>query len=412
MKTAIIFLIFSNILMICFFLFMAAPSFFTWLGRIHMGRINNYGAWQKKLEKSVSKQVEKNSRVPHGENDIVFLPYGSSKGRYAKNLQLWQTASLLVAAREGGLLNKLRYEKTIKKMTDSDGEIKNDYRDPALGILAFSLWPASINKSDEKSLKDFYLLVYKALEGFIGEDDTLCYNKNKKSLRFVDSVGMVCPFLTDYAIKFECSKALELARRQIEDFYSYGMDKDSGLPFHCYDIKNHKKGGIIGWGRGCAWWAIGLIDTYLTIKRTDSVEQKTEFKAFLNDFEEFLRRLIIDFTDKILQAQSENGAWSRHLFFDSVPDSSATAVLAWFLIQSNKIKNRPACKEAAIAALGYLKSVTRRDGRLDFSQGDTMGVGFYSSRLMPMPFSQGFCLRALYALNDQERALLPAFFDE
>ena len=46
----------------------------------------------------------------------------------------------------------------------------------------------------------------------------------------------------------------------------------------------------------------------------------------------------------------------------------------------------------------YLQSVTRRDGTVDFSQGDTKGIGVYSMNFDRLPFTQGFVLRTLNKL--------------
>ena len=44
-------------------------------------------------------------------------------------------------------------------------------------------------------------------------------------------------------------------------------------------------------------------------------------------------------------------------------------------------------------------SVTRRNGEIDFSQGDTKGIGLYSTTYDIMPFTQGMALRAISILN-------------
>ena len=47
-----------------------------------------------------------------------------------------------------------------------------------------------------------------------------------------------------------------------------------------------------------------------------------------------------------------------------------------------------------------LKSVTRRNGTVDFSQGDTHGIGFYSEKLCIVPAAQGFTIAADNLLNE------------
>jgi len=43
--------------------------------------------------------------------------------------------------------------------------------------------------------------------------------------------------------------------------------------------------------------------------------------------------------------------------------------------------------------------VTRRNGAIDFSQGDTKGIGIYASTFDVMPFTQGLAIRLAQSLN-------------
>ena len=56
-------------------------------------------------------------------------------------------------------------------------------------------------------------------------------------------------------------------------------------------------------------------------------------------------------------------------------------------------------------SLEKLQSFTRRDGSLDYCQGDTVEVGVFSQRLDIMPFAQGMLLRAvkIYENNRSEK---------
>ena len=48
-------------------------------------------------------------------------------------------------------------------------------------------------------------------------------------------------------------------------------------------------------------------------------------------------------------------------------------------------------------------SVTRRDGTIDFSQGDTKDIGVYSMLFEVLPFTQGMVLRCVK--KDEEISL-------
>jgi unsaturated rhamnogalacturonyl hydrolase len=75
-------------------------------------------------------------------------------------------------------------------------------------------------------------------------------------------------------------------------------------------------------------------------------------------------------------------------------DSSTTATLAWFLVNASQIDEiKEECVFAKENAIKYLMKVTRRDGAIDFSQGDTKAIGVYSQHFDILPFTQGFALR-------------------
>jgi unsaturated rhamnogalacturonyl hydrolase len=77
-------------------------------------------------------------------------------------------------------------------------------------------------------------------------------------------------------------------------------------------------------------------------------------------------------------------------------DSSTTATLAWFLANAAQIESlQTDCIAAKTKALDYLKKVTRRDGAVDFSQGDTKAIGVHSQEFTILPFTQGFVLRTI-----------------
>jgi len=63
------------------------------------------------------------------------------------------------------------------------------------------------------------------------------------------------------------------------------------------------------------------------------------------------------------------------------------------------IFNNDLAGESAQKALTFLMANTRQDGLVDFSQGDTSGIGFYSTGLIPLPMATAFCLRAYGSLK-------------
>jgi unsaturated rhamnogalacturonyl hydrolase len=77
-------------------------------------------------------------------------------------------------------------------------------------------------------------------------------------------------------------------------------------------------------------------------------------------------------------------------------DSSTTAAMCWFFTLAAQIPEiTEQCLAARESGLKYLQSVTRRNGAVDFSQGDTKGIGVYSQNFDILPFTQGHVLRTL-----------------
>jgi Glycosyl Hydrolase Family 88 len=79
----------------------------------------------------------------------------------------------------------------------------------------------------------------------------------------VDTLGMICPFLTRYGHDFAEPAAAKLALRQLSAFYGVNLDPDSGLPFHGYICGGPFRLGLHGWGRGVGWYLMGLVDTLI-----------------------------------------------------------------------------------------------------------------------------------------------------
>ena len=149
----------------------------------------------------------------------------------------------------------------------------------------------------------------------------------------------------------------------------------SKIPCHAYEIHTHYPVGIFGWGRGAAWLILGVLNTYKTLPEDDVQRQ-------------YLKNLLEKLANSLSKYQQTNGGFSWSLFINDRIDSSATAVFAWFFKEMGR-------QREAYLALEYLKSVTRRNGAVDFSQGDTKAIGVYSQEFTLLPFTQGFVLKAM-----------------
>jgi len=71
----------------------------------------------------------------------------------------------------------------------------------------------------------------------------------------------------------------------------------------------------------------------------------------------------------------------------------------WPFYYAYRINSEPRFLEAAEKTLQRLMKATRRNGMIDFNQGDTKGIGYYSNASDLMPFSQGIALRLALAVQ-------------
>jgi unsaturated rhamnogalacturonyl hydrolase len=216
------------------------------------------------------------------------------------------------------------------------------------------------------------------------------YTKNPDH-RYVDTVGLVCPFLVKYSLVYDDKKAMEAAVALIEEYENLGLHNEFKTPVHCFDVKTKAPLGLYSWGRGCGWWAVGLAESFRILSETDE-------NSFVKEKVVILKNLL-SFSAVMVNYQSENGAFDRNIFAHSGADSSATAMIAYMLAYAGELSKNDAFIMSAHKAMDYICSVTRRDGTVDYSQGDTMGIGFYSTRSLVLPVAQGFALRTYNLLN-------------
>jgi len=360
-------------------------QFYTWQSRIHIGRWNNINIWQNKISKKSLKWLKNTPIIRITDNRrLIFIDF--LKGNYKrKSLQHWQEASLVLGLTEAYELNKEEaFKKQITAYIKSNIDISGNWKKTSKEIDGVILAYAILNISwiDHKINKPAYDTIYQLIQKSIGEGGTVYYRKSMQDYRYVDTIGFICPFLVLYGVKFKKQEAIDLAVHQIKEFNKYAMLEEHFIPCHTYNIKTNLPIGLFGWGRGLGWYAIGLIDAW-NVLPNDSLDK-------LN-----LTKDVISFAKMALKYQNENGSWNWLVTSkESRADSSTTATLAWFLINAAKIKEiRSECKLAKEKALTFLMKVTRRDGAIDFSQGDTKGIGVYSQNFDVLPFTQGFVLR-------------------
>lgn len=366
------------------------PQLNTWQSRIHIGRHSDTVIWHNKVLEKSKKWLYNTPTIKLTDNNRLII-IDILKGNYKRAaIQSWQEAALLLGLYEKyKKTNDSSLKKEILKYIDSKiaatGQWKQLPKEIDGVILAYAI--IHVDFIDHQKNKPAYDAMWQLVQNLLGEDGTAQYRSHMKNYRYVDTIGFICPFLVCYGLKFTNEEALNLGIRQITEFNKYGLYKDTFIPCHTYTIAAKLPVGLFGWGRGLGWYAIGLIDAW------NALPQNHPHKNTLTES-------VTAFAKMALQFQNQSGAWHWIIASkESRMDSSTTATLAWFLANAAQIESlQTDCQAAKTKALDYLKKVTRRDGAVDFSQGDTKAIGIHSQEFDILPFTQGFVLRTINKL--------------
>ena len=356
------------------------PIMKTWASRIHIGRYENKDIWKNVIAKESIKWLNNTPKIKVTDNTRLVI-IDKLKGNYSKSaIQHWQHAALLLGLNEGGD-NKANesINKYLNSHFDGNGQWKEKPEFVDCSILSYAIMKYDTADKYKPSL-DY---TYELIKELVGEDNTVKYRESMPNYRYVDTVGFISPFLVRYGLKYNDEKAIELGIKQITEYYKYGFDSESNIPFHAYDVNNKYKLGLCGWGRGLGWFAIGLIDAWIELPSS-------------NEYKNVLEKIVIKYANTILKLQLDNGGFGWTVTRKETRiDSSTTATLGYFLVCASEIEEiTESCLEGYNKAIKYLMSVTRKNGEVDFSQGDTKDIGVYSMLFDILPFAQGFALRS------------------
>lgn len=142
----------------------------------------------------------------------------------------------------------------LKSFIDSDGNFKYEvkYCDQALiGVAYCSMYRQTKESIYKKAAYNLFLFL-KEKDNY----DTGIMYREFADWQYCDVLGMTIPFLMEYSNTFNDSIALSIAYRNFDIYYTYGVDKETGIPCHGYNIKNHMKLGSMNWGRGIGWYLL------------------------------------------------------------------------------------------------------------------------------------------------------------
>ena len=279
----------------------------------------------------------------------------------------------------------------IGKMVNSDGNLVyplNGVEQVSFGSTLLYMYEQT---RDEKYLKAAKHMINYLKQQAASNGGTVPYVQGS-SLRLVDTLPMICPFLAEYGISQNDPLALQLAIRQLVEYSKYGVDRRTGTPIHAYNAKFHNMpAGGVGWGRGAGWYARGIVYT-VKLLSTDIPEKK------------YLEDCIRSFAKLVVECELTDGGWGSKLGIPEGFDSSSTALIADALevaINTGIIES-PSYNSTVKKALLALKKHTRTDGTVDFAEGNCMDVGRYSSLSIPTPYAQGAVLSFISHIKESQ----------
>lgn len=362
------------------------PQFNTWQSRIKIGRVTDTKQWQASVTQKSLQWLKKTPTIKLTDNSRLII-IDILRGNYKReSIQYWQEAALVLGltaqyaqAKQENI--KQQIDAYVNRKIKPDGHWVHPITESDGVILGYAL--IQTPWLNHQQLKPAYDRLWQLIQELKGDHATVTYKRHTQKFRYVDTIGFICPFLIEYGQKFQVPEAVDLAIAQLEEFNAYGMYPNQFIPCHTYATKTQLPVGLFGWGRGLGWYAIGLIDAWRALDHSHPKKQ-----AMTQWVEQFARMT--------MQFQRENGSWGWLVMSENAQaDSSATATLAWFLTNASSISTiQNESKQSAEKAIHYLMKVTRRDGAIDFSQGDTKGIGIHSQEFDILPFTQGFALRS------------------
>lgn len=219
------------------------------------------------------------------------------------------------------------------------------------------------------------------------EKGSFFYSKTMRNEILIDSIGMLCPYLSKLGKQKKWSVWYDVAKKQIMNFIEFGFDEFSGLPYHGYNSITNIKLGIIGWGRGVGWFLLGLVGCLENMYHDDS------------DYDR-LRGIFIQVATTTLAYQRSDGYYSWQLSASEGPvDTSATAMISWALLKWVHLGNTDInCIPAISNAVNALKC-SYRDGEIYDCSAECRGLSMYPQKYNSYLWSLGPTIAVLSLYN-------------
>lgn len=263
-----------------------------------------------------------------------------------------------------------------------------------------------VHLRDPQELDDGFLMFYMNLAGCLEDSDLRCLGekyfslvqsrltergavvyRNGGRIAFVDAVAFTCPVLMRLSSVTNDKRYASVAMGIMRDFRAHGVDAKSHLVFHGYDTVSLLPCDSLGWGRGTAWYLLGLMYSYSECM--DMVDR------------EWLSSAMKEGADVLLECQQKDGGWGTRLVRGSGFDSSATAMFAYYLarLANWDMDENGAFLAACSLAIKKLRQSTDPWGAVTHAEGDCHDIGTYSNRYDISPLAQGMTILAIEELK-------------
>ena len=321
--------------------------------RIHIGRWHDKAKWLNKVKNINKKWLLKTPTVKFSDNSrYVFLDL-IKKGHFKNStIQSWQEAGALVGVTSSNVDSSHLDKYILSKIDESTGKWKEKHKQLDSAFLSYAICKAS---TDLKKIKPALDETIALINNCKGEDGTIFYRSTIPSIRFVDTVGFICPFLTFYGTKFNKPEYIDLAIFQIRDYMEKAFLESPFIPAHAFDLSKNIPLGVYGWGRGLGWFILGLVDMY------NELDEDHKEK-------DFLKKTIIKTAKDTLKFQKKDGGFNAMIGDEgSRHDSSITVLAGWLFYNTFVITSNKKYLHAAECCINSLMKVTRRNGIIDFS---------------------------------------------
>ena len=352
--------------------------------RIQILKIQDINATEQRvLQQAYTMLTSQRIQMSFNDEDSLYTLLASWKNRLLgkKSHHVYTYFNFPLAFLLLGLLDQYHYKNNkrilekveikIKDLITSEGQLKFkvDKVDQAmLGLVFLRLYQIT-NKGHYLEASK---AIYKHISLFKKEDGLYRYRK-ELDVFFIDTVGLLCPFLILYA-EITSNESIKIdAERQVQFALEYCTEPKQGLVFHAYDLVHNQPLGSINWSRGMGWLLLGL----------SSVAINSNDKKLMNAMEHYV---------KVLNNLKENyGFWAQFLGHtnDRTIDSSASLMFLYSFMKCGLINiNKSLIESLAVLCIDI-------NGKVQMVSGDTIYINKYSRVKGISELGQGILLSIL-----------------